>query len=146
MKSKLLFFAFSFFVLYASYASVVVPTKDASVNVVVTDSLNTINETTLKDALTAFRSLSHKERMFRMKEAKIAFKKYKAAKAKGDDVDTNTLLLAIIAILLPPLAVYLKEKEFNSKFWIDVLLCLLFFGTPLLYLTGIIFALIVVLS
>ena len=41
MKSKLLFFAFSFFVLYASYASVVVPTKDASVNVVVTDSLNT---------------------------------------------------------------------------------------------------------
>ena len=129
-----------------SFATMVVPSNDSSVNIVVTDSLTTINETTLKDALASFRSLSHTERMFRIKEAKVALKKYKAAKATGDDVDTNTLLLAIIAILLPPLAVYLKEKEFNSKFWIDVLLCLLFFGTPLLYLAGIVYALFVVLS
>lgn len=57
---------------------------------------------------------------------------------KGGDVDVA--LLVILAILIPPLAVYLSEGQLNSKFWIDLILCLLFF------LPGIIYALIVVLG
>jgi uncharacterized membrane protein YqaE (UPF0057 family) len=39
---------------------------------------------------------------------------------------------------LPPLAVYLKEGEVNSRFWISVILTLLF------WIPGVIFALLVV--
>ncbi len=53
--------------------------------------------------------------------------------------DTNTLLLVIIAILLPPLAVFLYEGEINKNFWINLLL------TLLLYIPGLIHALILIL-
>ena len=62
-----------------------------------------------------------------------------AQKGSGD-VSTNTLLLVILAILLPPLAVALHENGINGKFWLDLLLTLLF------YLPGLIYALIVVLG
>ncbi|MCA6450697.1 MAG: YqaE/Pmp3 family membrane protein [Chitinophagaceae bacterium] len=61
-------------------------------------------------------------------------------KAAGEDVSTNTVLLAILAVLLPPLAVGLHEHDLNGKFWLSVLLTLLF------WLPGVIYALIVVLS
>jgi len=48
--------------------------------------------------------------------------------------------LVILAILLPPLAVYLHQGEINTKFWISLILTLLFF------IPGIIYALIVVLG
>ncbi|MFZ5978274.1 MAG: YqaE/Pmp3 family membrane protein [Bacteroidota bacterium] len=48
--------------------------------------------------------------------------------------------MVILAILLPPLAVYLHEDAINTKFWIDLILTLLFF------LPGIIYALIVILG
>ncbi len=51
----------------------------------------------------------------------------------------NTLLLVIIAILLPPLAVYLKSKSGKSTL-LNVVLCL-FFWVP-----GILHALWVVLK
>ncbi|MDP9229929.1 MAG: YqaE/Pmp3 family membrane protein [Bacteroidota bacterium] len=60
-------------------------------------------------------------------------------KKAGEPV-TNTLLLVIIAILLPPLAVYLHEGEINNKFWIDLVLTLLF------YVPGLIYALVVILG
>lgn len=53
--------------------------------------------------------------------------------------DTNTLLLVIIAILLPPLAVFLYEGEINKNFWINLLLTILF------YIPGLIHALILIL-
>ena len=65
-------------------------------------------------------------------------KEYKAGKA-ADDTSTNTLLLVILAILLPPLAVYLHENAINGKFWLSILLTLLF------WIPGVIYALIVVL-
>ena len=55
------------------------------------------------------------------------------------NANTNTLLLVIIAILLPPLAVYLKTKDV-TKTIINVVLCLLFF------IPGLIHALYVVLK
>lgn len=65
-------------------------------------------------------------------------KAYKANKTYATG-STDTVLLAILAILLPPLAVYLHEGITNSTFWISVLLTLLF------WIPGVIFALITVL-
>jgi uncharacterized membrane protein YqaE (UPF0057 family) len=95
---------------------------------------------TVKSAVDEFKNLSKKERKSRIKEAKKEIKAHKAAKRAGDDPSTNTLLLVILAILLPPLAVYLHQGEINSKFWISLLLTLLF------WLPGVIYALIVILG
>ncbi|HTF06046.1 MAG TPA: YqaE/Pmp3 family membrane protein [Bacteroidia bacterium] len=67
--------------------------------------------------------------------------------------DTMLVLLVILAILLPPLAVYLAEGV-TSRFWITLILCLLagpFFFTPFAYVGGlwliaVIIALLVVLG
>ncbi len=56
--------------------------------------------------------------------------------AAGDDV----LLYVILAILLPPLAVGLFDDGLTTRFWIDLILTLLFF------IPGVIYALIVVLG
>jgi uncharacterized membrane protein YqaE (UPF0057 family) len=98
------------------------------------------DDVVVTDALREFKSLSRVDRKMRMHEVKKTIKEYKAAKKAGDDVNTNTLLLAILAILLPPLAVGLHEHALNGKFWLSVLLTLLF------WLPGVIYALFVVLS
>lgn len=52
--------------------------------------------------------------------------------ATNGGADTNTILLVILAILLPPLAVYLKDGSASTLFWITLILCLIgggpFFG------------------
>lgn len=93
---------------------------------------------TVTTAVEEFKSLSRHERKTRVKEAKKLMKEYKADKKAGREADTNLVLLAILAILLPPLAVYLKEGEINSRFWISLILTLLF------WVPGVIFALLVV--
>jgi len=97
---------------------------------------------TLKEALKEFKSLSKSERKSRIKAAKKELKKLKADKKAGklDKAETAFWLLIVLCILLPPLAVYLHEGEINSKFWISILLTLLF------WLPGVIYALIVVLG
>ncbi|MGS0674342.1 YqaE/Pmp3 family membrane protein [Shewanella sp. 0m-4] len=47
-------------------------------------------------------------------------------------MDTNKLLLIIIAILLPPLAVFLKNGA-GKDLLINIILCLLFFVPGLLH-------------
>lgn len=54
-------------------------------------------------------------------------------------LDTNTLLMVIIAILLPPVAVYLK-KGAGMELVISIVLTILF------YIPGILYALLVVLG
>lgn len=94
----------------------------------------------IKNSLNDFKSLSKKERKERVKEAKKEIKNFKAEKRNGAEPSTNTLLLVILALLLPPLAVYLHEGVINNKFWISLILTLLFF------IPGVIYALIVVLG
>ncbi len=101
-------------------------------------SIESINDVVVQDAMLQFKSLSRVDRKAKYSEAKKMMKQYKAQKANGEP-STNTLLLVILAILLPPLAVYLHEGAFNSKFWLDLLLTLLF------YIPGLIYALIVIL-
>ena len=93
---------------------------------------------TVKTAVADFMSLSKKEKKARINEAKKAVKAYKAEK-KAEPV-ASTVLQVIFAILIPPLGVYLHEGEINKRFWIDLLLTLLFF------LPGMIYALIIVLG
>ena len=92
----------------------------------------------VKAAMKDFKSLPRSERKSRLKEAKKMFKQYKADKKAGKEAETDTVLLAILAILLPPLAVYLKEGVINSKFWISLILTLIF------WIPGVIYALLVV--
>ena len=92
----------------------------------------------VKAAMKDFKSLARKERKARIKEAKKLFKEYRADKKAGKKAETDIVLLAILAILLPPLAVYLKEGEINSKFWISLILTLIF------WIPGVIYALLVV--
>ena len=94
----------------------------------------------VKSAVEELKSLSPKEKRMRVKEAKKEMKAFKIAKKAGKEPSTNTLLLVILAILLPPLAVYLHEGTINSRFWISLILTLLF------WLPGVIYALIVVLG
>lgn len=117
-----------------SHAALVVPSASA---VPVT---NEPDPATVKAAVNAFKNLSKKEKKARIKDAKKELKAYKAAKKAGAEPSTNTLLLVILAILLPPLAVYLHQGEINTKFWISLLLTLLF------WLPGVIYALIVILG
>ena len=97
------------------------------------------------EALKDFRNLSRKEKKAKFKEVKKAIKEYRAMKKeKRDDGDVTLLLLVILAILLPPLAVWLKEGEINVKFWISLVLSLLVFLLWPLWLIAIAYALLVV--
>lgn len=97
-----------------------------------------MDDAVVQDAMLQFKSLSRVEKKEKYAEVKKLMKDYKAQKATGE-ANTNTILLAILAIILPPLAVYLHENAFNGKFWLSVLLTLLF------WIPGVIYALIVVL-
>ena len=88
-------------------------------------------KTALNAAVAEYNALSKKEKKSRFRDAKKLYREYNADKkaGKADDIETNQILLAIIAIILPPLAVYLKERELTWKFW----------ATLALMVTGIIF-------
>jgi uncharacterized membrane protein YqaE (UPF0057 family) len=99
----------------------------------------TLNDSAYIKAINEFKSLSKTEKKVRAKEAKKLLKDYKKQKKNGDDVSTNELLLAILCVILPPLAVYLHQnKETNTKFWISVIL------TLLIWVPGVIYAILVV--
>jgi uncharacterized membrane protein YqaE (UPF0057 family) len=119
--------------LFAPQANaVVVPAKPVTENP---------DPATVKAAVDAFKNLSAKEKRAKLKEVKKAIKDFKASKKNtADPVVTNTLLLVLITILIPPLGVYLHQGEINSKFWISLILTLLF------YFPGLIYSLIVILG
>ena len=94
----------------------------------------------VKAAVEAWKHLSHKEKRTRYKQVRSQYKALKADRKAGKDTDTNTVLLAILAILLPPLAVFLYEGEINNRFWISLLLTIIF------WIPGVIYALILILG
>ena len=92
----------------------------------------------VKSAMDEFRSLSKKERKTRIKNAKKEIRKYKAERKRGVNTDIEPWVLIVLAILLPPLAVYLYEDEINWKFWVSIAL------TILIWIPGVIFAFLVI--
>jgi uncharacterized membrane protein YqaE (UPF0057 family) len=136
MRKKILILSIALIQLSLTFAAVpVVESKKDSATAFVSKD----DEAMVKNAVAAFKSLSKKEKKARIADAKELMKNYRAEKAAGD-VSSNTVLLAILAILLPPLAVYLHEDAINTKFWLSLLLTLLF------WIPGVIYALIVVLG
>ncbi len=127
--------------LFAFFIAITPITQLSAAIVVPASSVSTEPDpATVKAATDAFKSLSKKEKREKAKEVNKEIKAFKASKKAGNAAETNTLLLVILAILLPPLAVYLHQGEINSKFWISLLLTLLF------WLPGVIYALVVILG
>ncbi len=135
----LLITCFASFTAFSAVTSETDPVTKSSTDASVTKEV-LLDDVVATDALKEFRSLSRVDRKMRITEAKKAVKEFKAAKKAGGEPSTNTLLLVILALLLPPLAVYLHEGTINGKFWLSLLLTLLF------WLPGVIYALIVVLG
>jgi len=71
------------------------------------------------------------------KELKQLKKDLKSGALESDEM---TILLVILAILLPPLAVFLYEGEATVRFWLSLILTLLF------WIPGVIYALLVILG
>ncbi len=93
----------------------------------------------VKKAENDWNSMSKKERRVKRKEMKKSIKR--AIKDyKSGASDEETLLLVIITILLPPLGMFLYEDEVNARFWISLLLTLLF------YFPGLIYTLVIILG
>ena len=126
--------------LFASNVSAVsVPHKTSIISPSIVFSDSTKLDSAYTNALKEFKNISKAEKKTRIKDAKKMLAEYKEKKKAGDDVSTNDVLMAILCVILPPLAVYLHEgKVINTKFWISLVLTLLF------WLPGIIYALLVV--
>ncbi len=128
------------FIYHASASSIVIPTT-----------IDSSERALVRASYEAFRSLPGKERRQKLLEARREIKKFKAARKAGKEADTNLLVLVVLAILLPPLAVYLHEHDTNTKFWITLLLFLLgiagaVFISNWLIFAAIVYALIIVLG
>jgi uncharacterized membrane protein YqaE (UPF0057 family) len=104
----------------------IVPVK---ASVLIVPDVNTPAETRLTD-------YPKKDRKVHLKSLKGKLKDFK----KNRSAEDQKVLLAILAILLPPLAVYLHQGVINTKFWISILLTLCF------WIPGVIYALLVVLD
>ena len=96
------------------------------------------NPATVKAALAEFKSLSKQEKKQRIKDAKKELKIFKKEKKANKSANVEMWLLILLAILLPPLAVYLHQGEINGKFWLSIILWFCFI------IPGVIYALLVV--
>ena len=104
------------------------------------DSSSVIAKEKFDEAMKEFKSLSKHDKKARFKELKKTLKEYKADKRAGKaEPSDNTVLLCILAVLLPPLAVYLSQGQINTKFWISILFTICF------WVPGVIYAFIVIL-
>ena len=131
MKKQILFFSFLVFFLIqtVSVRALIIPMNEKNIPaVVVSESVNQFNH------------LSKKEKKSRISEVKAQLKLFKANQREGKANDERTILLVILAILLPPLAVYLYENAITNKFWISLIL------TLLLWVPGVIYSILVVLG
>lgn len=129
-----------YMLLFAFTASVPTLSSPASLVIPANTQPGEPDSATIQAAIAEFKNLPKKERKERIKEVKKQLKKFKQEKKAGNSAKVDTVVLVILAILLPPLAVYLHQGEINSKFWIALLLWFLFI------LPGVIYALIVVLG
>ena len=94
----------------------------------------------LSEKFSSKSELSKPEKKEIKKEIKAEIKSIKHELKNENSTNNETLLLAIIAIFIPPLAVFLLFDDITTEFWIDLLL------TFLLFIPGMIYALYLILS
>ncbi len=113
-----------------------------SVNSTVKPVEKTVTETPVHPIEKEWKELSRKEKRAKKKEMrkelKSALKEVK--KEKNSNAEISFALLIVLAILLPPLAMYLYEGEINDRFWISLLLSLLFVLPGSIYTLYVIFS------
>lgn len=73
-------------------------------------------------------------------ELLVSKEQYNHAEKSASSLRVNEIVLAILAIFIPPLAVFLFEDSITANFWVDLLLTLLF------WLPGMIFAFLVIFA
>ena len=122
--------------LMAAMMTSMIPLQSSAL--VVLPGSNEPNPATVKAAFAEFKSLSKKEQKERLKEAKKQVKVFQKEKKANKSANVEMWLLIVLAILLPPLAVYLHQGEINGKFWLSILFWFLFI------IPGVIYALLVV--
>lgn len=98
----------------------------------------TKTEVQIKEAVNEFNSLSKKDKKDRVSKVKDAIQQYKSSLKNDENIDDKKLLAIIFAILIPPVGVVLYENKVTTKFWISLLLSLIF------WLPGMIYSLLVV--
>lgn len=135
MKVRILLFSFVLSLVVTSVGAVVNPTPPVTPTPDPTEI-----EATTKEYRESLREMSRKERRELKREQTKAVKQAIQDHKNSADSDINLLLLVIITILIPPLGVFLHQGEINSKFWLSLLLTILFF------VPGLIYSLIVVLG
>lgn len=89
-------------------------------------------ENEVKSAKEEWKNLSKKEQKVKRKEMKKDLKKALKTAKKQQASDLDLTLLIILAILIPPLAMGLYDG-ITKRFWISLLLTLLFFVPGLIY-------------
>lgn len=73
-------------------------------------------------------------------ELLVSNEQYNHSQKSASSFSVNEIVLAILAIFIPPLAVYLHEDAITANFWVDLVLTLFF------WLPGIIFAFLVIFA
>lgn len=84
------------------------------------------------------KNMTRKERKTARKEVKKNLKESISNFEEASDIDLA--LLVIITILIPPLGMFLHEGDITNRFWISLVLTLLF------YIPGLIYSLVVILG
>ena len=92
------------------------------------------------ESIADWKNMSRKEKRAKRKTLRKQLKKFKKDKKKNRAADDTTILLVILAILIPPVAMFLFEDGITNRFWISLLLTILFF------IPGMIYTLIVILG
>ncbi len=139
-KSQLLFFLFAFaFFVTPTYA---VPNAPKPVEKeAITAKPVSAEEMAKQQAATAkeeWNNLSRKEKKAKRKEMKKNLKSALKTAKEDANSDLDLTLLIILAVLIPPLAMGLYDG-ISKRFWISLLLTLLF------YVPGLIYTLVVIL-
>lgn len=91
----------------------------------------------LSSAENSLRSMSKAERRQKFRELRRTLRHWRHHRPEGEN-RADRVLLIVLAVLIPPLAVGLYERRLSSRFWLSLLLTILFF------VPGVIYALLVV--
>jgi uncharacterized membrane protein YqaE (UPF0057 family) len=117
--------------LMATMLTSIIPLQSSAL--VVLPGSNEPSPATIKAALAEFNHLSKNEKKTRIKEVKNQVKLFKKEKKENKSAKVEMWVLILLSILLPPLAVYLHHGEINGRFWLSILLTLLFWLPGVIY-------------